>query len=139
MTDAAPIDLDSLVGPSGPLRVARIDEASCIGCTLCVAACPFDAIVGAAKFMHTVIADECTGCELCVAPCPVDCIAMLPAARTRTEADARRARDRYARRRARLAGRAPPADADRARRLAAVAAALTRARDRRARRARGSQ
>ena len=58
--------------------VAFIDEQTCIGCTLCLQACPVDAIVGAAKQMHTIIASECTGCELCVAPCPVDCISMLP-------------------------------------------------------------
>jgi Na+-translocating ferredoxin:NAD+ oxidoreductase subunit B len=59
-----------------PKSVAIIDESTCIGCTLCIQACPVDAIVGAAKQMHTVIASECTGCELCVAPCPVDCISM---------------------------------------------------------------
>lgn len=58
--------------------VAWIDEAICIGCTKCIQACPVDAIVGANKLMHTVIADECTGCDLCVEPCPVDCIYMLP-------------------------------------------------------------
>lgn len=58
--------------------VAFIDENVCIGCTLCIQACPVDAIVGAAKQMHTIIASECTGCELCVAPCPVDCISMVP-------------------------------------------------------------
>jgi electron transport complex protein RnfB len=58
--------------------VAFIDESTCIGCTLCIQACPVDAILGAAKQMHTIIAQECTGCELCVPPCPVDCIAMLP-------------------------------------------------------------
>ncbi len=58
--------------------VAVIDENLCIGCTLCIQACPVDAIVGAAKHMHTVIAEECTGCELCVEPCPVDCIHMVP-------------------------------------------------------------
>lgn len=63
-----------------PAQVAFIREAECIGCTKCIQACPVDAIVGAAKFMHTVIADECTGCDLCVAPCPVDCIDMLPLA-----------------------------------------------------------
>ncbi len=58
--------------------VAFIIEKDCIGCVKCIAACPVDAILGAAKFMHTVIASECTGCELCVAPCPVDCIVMKP-------------------------------------------------------------
>ena len=61
-----------------PAQIAYIREAECIGCTKCIQACPVDAIVGAAKLMHTVIADECTGCDLCVAPCPVDCIEMRP-------------------------------------------------------------
>ena len=65
-----------------PKQVAIIDENTCIGCTLCIQACPVDAIVGAAKQMHTVIAPQCTGCELCVEPCPVDCIAMKPIAET---------------------------------------------------------
>lgn len=56
--------------------VAIIDENICIGCTLCIQACPVDAILGSAKHMHTVIASECTGCELCIKPCPVDCISM---------------------------------------------------------------
>jgi H+/Na+-translocating ferredoxin:NAD+ oxidoreductase subunit B len=60
-----------------PKAVAFIDENTCIGCTLCLQACPVDAISGAAKQMHTIIASECTGCELCVAPCPVDCISMV--------------------------------------------------------------
>jgi len=54
--------------------IVRIDEQVCIGCTLCIQACPIDAILGAAKLMHTVIESECTGCDLCIAPCPVDCI-----------------------------------------------------------------
>ncbi len=58
--------------------VAIIDENVCIGCTLCIQACPVDAILGAAKQMHTVIEEECTGCELCIEPCPVDCIDMVP-------------------------------------------------------------
>ena len=58
--------------------MAYIREAECIGCTKCIQACPVDAILGAAKLMHTVIVDECTGCDLCVEPCPVDCIDMIP-------------------------------------------------------------
>lgn len=61
-----------------PKQLAFIVEEDCIGCVKCIAACPVDAILGAAKLMHTVIAAECTGCELCVAPCPVDCIVMKP-------------------------------------------------------------
>jgi electron transport complex protein RnfB len=64
-------------GQEKPKTVAVIDEQACIGCTLCIQACPVDAIVGAAKLMHTVIADECTGCDLCLPPCPVDCIEMI--------------------------------------------------------------
>ena len=71
------IDLDTSRG-NAPAQVAYIREAECIGCTKCIQACPVDAILGAAKLMHTVIMDECTGCDLCVAPCPVDCIEMHP-------------------------------------------------------------
>ena len=67
-------------GEPKPKSLAIIDEAVCIGCTLCIQACPVDAILGAAKQMHTVIVQECTGCELCIAPCPVDCIIMQPLA-----------------------------------------------------------
>ena len=63
-------------------KVAYIREDECIGCTKCIQACPVDAILGAAKHMHTVIAAECTGCDLCVEPCPVDCIDMLPVTQT---------------------------------------------------------
>ncbi len=70
--------LDEEHGVEKPKAVAVIDEQTCIGCTLCIQACPVDAIVGAAKQMHTVVEKECTGCELCVAPCPVDCITMEP-------------------------------------------------------------
>lgn len=69
-------------GVEKPKAVAVIDEQTCIGCTLCIQACPVDAIVGAAKQMHTVVEKLCTGCELCVAPCPVDCISMVTQAET---------------------------------------------------------
>ena len=61
-----------------PKSIAVIDEQECIGCTLCLQACPVDAIVGAAKQMHSIIDSECTGCELCLKPCPVECIHMVP-------------------------------------------------------------
>lgn len=87
--------------------VARIDENLCIGCTFCTRACPVDAIVGAAKQMHTVIAAECTGCELCIAPCPMDCISLVPAIKKTDDASkkqvADRARSRYQSRQQRLA------------------------------------
>lgn len=73
-----PKPLDAEHGEHAEKTVAVIDEQICIGCTLCIQACPVDAILGAAKQMHTVIESECTGCELCIAPCPVDCISMLP-------------------------------------------------------------
>jgi len=72
-------DLDAEHGKEQDVKtVAFIREDECIGCTKCIQACPMDAILGAAKQMHTVIADECTGCDLCVEPCPVDCIDMIP-------------------------------------------------------------
>lgn len=69
--------LDAAHGEEDEKKVAVIREDECIGCTKCIQACPVDAIIGAAKQMHTVIADECTGCDLCVEPCPVDCIDMV--------------------------------------------------------------
>lgn len=74
--EAPPLDAEH--GVEDVKKVAFIREAECIGCTKCIQACPVDAIVGAAKQMHTVIAEECTGCELCVPPCPVECIEMRP-------------------------------------------------------------
>lgn len=74
--DAPP--LDTSYGQASMESVARIDEELCIGCNLCVQACPVDAIVGVHQMMHTVIADHCTGCELCLPPCPVDCIEIVP-------------------------------------------------------------
>ena len=85
--------------------VALIDEERCIGCALCIQACPVDAIVGAAKLMHTVISAACTGCELCVPPCPVDCIsirAIAPRDAPARDADTAAASRRYAARERRL-------------------------------------
>jgi electron transport complex protein RnfB len=70
------LPLDPESGAEGPLQVAVIDEAWCIGCTLCIKACPVDCIIGSNKVMHTVIEADCTGCELCVPACPVDCISL---------------------------------------------------------------
>jgi len=95
--------LDATCGEHQPLARAVIDESHCIGCTLCIQACPVDAIVGANKHMHTVLADRCTGCELCIPPCPVDCIAMVPAGLNWTSQHAQRAREHYRQRNARLA------------------------------------
>ncbi|KER67527.1 ferredoxin [Burkholderia cepacia] len=82
------IPLNPVNGSEHPRAVAFIDESLCIGCTLCMQACPVDAIVGAPKQMHTIIESLCTGCDLCVPPCPVDCIAMLPVTGDRTGWDA---------------------------------------------------
>ena len=78
LLDVEPEPLDAEHGEEAVTNVAFIREEECIGCTKCIQACPVDAILGAAKQMHTVIGDECTGCDLCVEPCPVDCIDMIP-------------------------------------------------------------
>jgi Na+-translocating ferredoxin:NAD+ oxidoreductase subunit B len=75
----AALPLDPANGVEGPHRIAVIDEDRCIGCAKCLPPCPVDAIVGAPRFLHTVVSSLCTGCELCIAPCPVDCIEMRPA------------------------------------------------------------
>jgi electron transport complex protein RnfB len=108
--------------------VALIDEARCIGCARCIDACPVDAIVGAASFMHTVVAELCTGCDLCLPPCPVDCIDMVPAPAPWSAADARAAKQRAAARKRRLARRARVRSSDPARRRAILAATLARRR-----------
>lgn len=91
---------------SKPTQVAVIQEEACIGCMLCIKACPVDAIVGAAKLMHTVITDACTGCELCIPPCPMDCIDMVitdgPANDAEFYQQAEKARQRFYKRNTRL-------------------------------------
>lgn len=138
-----PRPVDRSRGETRQPQVAWIDEAVCIGCTKCIQACPVDAIVGAAKLMHTVIDAECTGCELCIAPCPVDCIHLAPVDFERhaaSEAGPDRARQRFvarlsrrardeAERDARLKARVPTTTPDVA--VDPIAAALARARARR--------
>lgn len=122
------IPINPLNGAERVRPVAVIDESLCIGCTLCIQACPVDAIVGAGKQMHTVIDDLCTGCDLCVAPCPVDCIAMVDCTPGRTgwaawsPRQADQARARYRSRESRLIREKQENDA----RLAAKAAAKLR-------------
>lgn len=108
LLDKPVIPLNPAHGSARSRPVAWIDEAVCIGCTLCIQACPVDAIIGAPKQMHTVWPEWCTGCDLCVAPCPVDCIHMLEATPGKTgwdawsQAEADAARSRYQLRTARL-------------------------------------
>lgn len=159
ITGQAPLPLSAEHGVEAPRTVAYIDEAWCIGCTLCIKACPVDCIVGAAKQMHTVVESQCTGCELCIPVCPVDCISLENATQTTgwaawspAEADAARARYTATTRRRerarrehdeRLAVKAAhklahldtetkPGDADEtARKRAVIEAAMARARARR--------
>lgn len=137
-----PRPIDPSCGLPGPQTVAVIDEEHCIGCTLCIKACPVDAIVGANKRMHTVLADWCTGCDLCVAPCPVDCITMQPVndpALLWNEDRARLARERHIalqRRQVPASKRALPSPnhiehATQADKSQVIAAALAKARERR--------
>ena len=119
--------LDPRYGVEQPRRVAVIDEARCIGCTLCIQACPVDAIVGAPKLMHTVVTELCSGCDLCLPPCPVDCIDMVAAPAPWTAADAAAAKARAAARKRRLERLAPRSRTDR---RAVLDAVLGRARRR---------
>ena len=140
-----PQPLDPSCGQSDGWIYARITEAQCIGCTLCIAACPVDAIVGSGKLMHTIIQTECTGCELCLPPCPVDCITLAPCAPfdgpspwpDLAPEKAERARVRIANRKERLGTPAPttvsPAHATLESRRAEIAASVKRRRNQRQR------
>jgi Na+-translocating ferredoxin:NAD+ oxidoreductase subunit B len=109
LTGQAVQALDTSCGIEGPLTLAVIDEDWCIGCTLCIKACPTDAIVGSNKLMHTVIEPYCTGCELCIPVCPVDCISLEVVDESKagwqawTAEQAEQAKERYALRNQRLA------------------------------------
>jgi len=142
LLDVPFIPLSTAHGPATAPAVAVIDEAACIGCALCLPACPVDAIVGARRLMHTVIATECTGCGLCLPPCPVDCISIRPTGAPRDHATQRaasgRLRQRFFAHQLRLAARGPerlgkktgvPADAA-SRKRATLDRVLTRARAR---------
>jgi Na+-translocating ferredoxin:NAD+ oxidoreductase subunit B len=109
LLERARLPLNPANGIEGPPTVAIIDEERCIGCAKCLPPCPVDAIVGARRYMHTVIEALCTGCELCIAPCPVDCIVMVPRSALRGDQLAPAPslnRERYAAHSARLARRA---------------------------------
>ena len=137
--------LDPSCGQSDGWIYAHINEAQCIGCTLCIAACPVDAIVGSGKLMHTIIENECTGCELCLPPCPVDCITLAPCAPFEGPSPwpdlapkkAERARVRVANRKERLGTPAPtavsPGHATLESRRAEIAASVKRRRNQRQR------
>ncbi len=114
------VPLDAECGPHLPPRVALIDETTCIGCAKCLKACPTDAIIGANKFMHTVVAEYCTGCQLCLPPCPVDCIDMIEDPRYPRLPDSDTSRARYQFHRLRLAREMTERDAALAAREQAV-------------------
>ncbi|MFA5664425.1 RnfABCDGE type electron transport complex subunit B [Castellaniella sp.] len=117
-TDVPSLPYGPAHGAGPAFRIALIDESLCIGCTLCIQACPVDAILGASQFMHTVIEADCTGCERCLAPCPVDCITMVPTTRQWTDEAERIAGQRHAARQQRLATRHHEHDGPAARTLA---------------------
>ncbi|HSC64995.1 MAG TPA: RnfABCDGE type electron transport complex subunit B [Caldimonas sp.] len=142
LTGRPAVPLDASCGTEAPRALALVDEAWCIGCALCLKACPIDAIVGTAKRMHVVIEELCTGCELCVPVCPVDCIAMIGATGDRTgwqawdPARAAQARSRYERHAARIDAAAETPSATAAApppRQETIAAVLARARESRTR------
>lgn len=121
LLDRPMLPLNPANGVEKPRMLARVVEDECIGCTKCIQACPVDAIVGAAKLMHTVLTDDCTGCELCVPACPVDCIALEPMPTAQIDqAHADAAREHFQHREARLAREAAEREAELAARKAAV-------------------
>ena len=131
---ALPLNSDN--GIEGPMTVAVIDEAWCIGCTLCIKACPTDAILGSNKVMHTVIEAACTGCDLCLPVCPVDCIEMVPVSNERTGWSAwsaelaLQARQRYEARQLRLLQEPAHEDKEMPSKQDMIAAALAKAKAR---------
>ena len=138
LTGRSALPINPANGVEAPRAVAVIDEAWCIGCTLCIEACPTDAIVGTNKCMHTVIEPYCTGCELCVPACPVDCISLENVTAERTgwaawsQAQADEALERYQSRKHRLEREAKQAEAaELGRKRALIEAALARARAKR--------
>ncbi len=138
LTGRALRPLDPATGREGPRQLARIVEAECIGCTLCLQVCPVDCILGAPKSMHSVMASLCTGCELCIPACPVDCIVLEPVTAERTgwqawsAAQADESRRRYEARRARLDREAAePARSEATAVPDRLAAVLARAREQR--------
>jgi len=122
LLDTPVLPLDPAHGVEKPRMLARVVEADCIGCTKCIQACPVDAIVGAAKLMHTVLPNHCTGCELCVPACPVDCIVLepMPLAQVEDPAHADASRAHFQRREARLERERAEREAELAARKAAV-------------------
>jgi len=123
-------------GIEGPMSVAVIDEAWCIGCTLCIKVCPTDAILGSNKVMHTVIEAACTGCDLCLPVCPVDCIEMVPISNERTGWSAwspelaKQARKRYEARQLRVLAEPTEEDREKISKQAIIEAALAKAKAR---------
>ena len=123
-------------GIEGPMTVAVIDEAWCIGCTLCIKVCPTDAILGSNKVMHTVIEAACTGCDLCLPVCPVDCIEMVPISNERTGWSAwspelaKQARKRYEARQLRVLAEPTEEDREKISKQAIIEAALAKAKAR---------
>jgi electron transport complex protein RnfB len=136
ITGRPPLPINPDNGTEGPMTVAVIDEAWCIGCTLCLKVCPTDAILGSNKVMHTVIEAACTGCDLCLPVCPVDCIEMVPVSNERTGWSAwsaelaQQARKRYEARQLRVLAEPIEEDTKKIGKQAIIEAALAKAKAR---------